>query len=1126
MRRSLIYFWRMNLAVALGAAVTAAVLTGALVVGDSMRGSLRQITLERLGGVDHVLLSGRFFREELAGNVSTSGRFRDRFLAAAPAIVLEGSAVNPDTEQRARNVRVYGIDERFFEVYGAEAEPFLESDEGDGRPLFPSAVINASLQGRLSIQPGDSILVSFPQPSDVHSEYVLGSRDTVSLTGAIRLTVNRTVPDSGIGRFGLELHQGLPLNVFVPLPILQRSTGRQGRANSLLVSGAPEAVDGTLLREVLQEALRLQDLQLTLRAESQDLILESGEMVIPPRLEQTALRAAEGRGLRTRRVLTHLANSIRAGDRSIPYSTVSALEFPAGGDSSTLRLLDGQPAQPPAPDEIYLNLWAAEELGLQPGEPVELTYYVIGPQDQLETETHRFRFKGTVSMDGLGADQTLTPVIPGIHDAANIADWDPPVPIDLNRIRPRDEEYWDRFRAAPKAFLAYETGLELWETRFGRVTSIRIDAGDMPPDYISDSFQQAFLEALRPDEVGFSFQPVKEQGLKASEGATDFGVLFFGFSFFLIASATLLVGLLFRLGVEQRVREVGLLLSTGYPLRSVQRRFLTEGACIAGVGALAGLVGAVAYARVMIYGLETWWSSAVGPAFLSLYVSPVTLGAGFLLSLVVVSVSIWWSVRGLARIPATTLLAGSMGDSSAGRGRGGTRIVAYGAGISALALLGFALVSGATDSVGLFFGIGVSLLLAGLAFFSLWMRGFRHAPIRPDSLGIPMRIAARNSARHPGRSLLSAALVACACFVIVAVGANRQDPGLELRGRDSGAGGFSLIGQSDIPLSQDLSDPGGRYELGFTDEDSGRLDGVEIIPFRLRPGNDVSCLNLYQVENPRILGAPDRMIERGGFQFQQTIEETATPWRLLEADLGPGIIPAFADANSARWVLHRSLGEDLLLESEQGETVRLRLVGLLRRSVFQSELLISQDNFLKLFPSLAGHSYFLIDAPIEEEEEIGALLERNLGDVGFEAQSALLVLSNYLAVENTYLSTFQTLGGLGLLLGTLGLGIVLVRNILERRAELATLRAFGYRRSKLAWMVVAESGFLLILGVALGTASALAAVAPQLIGAAAPIPWVGLFATLLAVIAVGLASGIVAVRLTLRTPLLPALRAE
>ncbi|MDA2924137.1 ABC transporter permease, partial [Acidobacteria bacterium AH-259-L09] len=203
-----------------------------------------------------------------------------------------------------------------------------------------------------------------------------------------------------------------------------------------------------------------------------------------------------------------------------------------------------------------------------------------------------------------------------------------------------------------------------------------------------------------------------------------------------------------------------------------------------------------------------------------------------------------------------------------------------------------------------------------------------------------------------------------------------------------------------------------------------------------------------------------------------------------------------------------------------------RLVALLRSSIFQSELLISEANFLKHFPSQSGYSYFLIEAPLEKRQEMASLLESNLNRHGLDATSTAEVLASYLAVENTYLSTFQTLGGLGLLLGTLGLGIVLVRNVLERRGELATLRAFGFPRSKLAWMVLAENGFLLMLGLVLGTASALVAVAPHLAGGGAPIPWLSLSLTLLAVLVVGLAAGAAAVVAALRVPLLPALKAE
>ena len=65
-----LHHWRMNLAVAAGAAVGTAVLAGALLVGDSMRGSLRNLALDRLGNIDEALIADRFFRVQLADELS------------------------------------------------------------------------------------------------------------------------------------------------------------------------------------------------------------------------------------------------------------------------------------------------------------------------------------------------------------------------------------------------------------------------------------------------------------------------------------------------------------------------------------------------------------------------------------------------------------------------------------------------------------------------------------------------------------------------------------------------------------------------------------------------------------------------------------------------------------------------------------------------------------------------------------------------------------------------------------------------------------------------------------------------------------------------------------------------
>ena len=101
MRRSLSYFWRIQLAVLLGAAVATAVLTGALLVGDSVRGSLRDLTLDRLGQTDYALISERFFREELATDLSLNLEGEEHFhWEIVPAILLSGTAVNPKTKAR------------------------------------------------------------------------------------------------------------------------------------------------------------------------------------------------------------------------------------------------------------------------------------------------------------------------------------------------------------------------------------------------------------------------------------------------------------------------------------------------------------------------------------------------------------------------------------------------------------------------------------------------------------------------------------------------------------------------------------------------------------------------------------------------------------------------------------------------------------------------------------------------------------------------------------------------------------------------------------------------------------------------------------------------------------------
>ena len=1123
MFRALTHHWRVHIAVVAGAAVASAVLTGALLVGDSVRGSLRELTEQRLGGIESGLVAARFVRQELFDELTAQPAFAASGALAAPAIVLRGAAVHGDTGTRASKVSIHGVDGRFAALHGAQPDLDLSRREGQ---IFPSAAISHTLAQELAAAVGDALVLSFGRFSPVPRDTLMGETDVEEVLGTIRVTVVEVLPDTGLGQFGLVPAQQDPLGAFVEIGQLQRALDLPGKINGIFLGPTGEGVGSP--DRMLAEVVQLADLGLSVIGADAEFHLESEEFVLRPNVDAAVAKVAEKLGAPVLRVQSYLANAIRFEDRLLPYSLLVALDAPSAPGGASLRAVGGQAVPLPGEGEIAVNTWVAEDLGVSVGDVVALDYFSVGPREELINRSVELRVSAVVDIAGLGADRSLTPEYPGIQEAEDLASWDPPFPVDLDLVRDKDEQYWDDHGATPKGFVGAVTGNALWATRFGTTTSARIGvAPGSSLDATIEAFRRGMLEEIPPASFGLSFRPLKADGLGAAKGATDFAGLFVSFSFFLILSAALLIGLLFGLGVERRAREVGLMLAVGYPVRTVRNGFLKEGAVLAATGAAIGLAGGVAYAWLMMAGLRSLWVGAVGSSRLYLHIQPLTLPLGWVISMIVILVAIALTVRRLRKVPPPMLLAGSITAPGGPRRRRITPILAWGGLLLGVVIAGWAIASGRIDDPGAAFGSSAMMLVSGLAFFALWCRGSRSKGMGLRANTAIAGMAARNSAWNPGRSILSVALVATACFAIVMVAASKREFGDELRAVDSGSGGFPLIAEAQIPLHQDLGSAEDRLELGFDDDAMAALGRSKVIPLRSLPGDDASCLNLYQPESPRVLGAPDDLINRGGFAFQKTMplpEGETNPWTLLNQDLEPGVVPAFADANSAMWILHLGLGKDLVMEDEFGEGVTFRLVGLFQTSIFQSELIVAEDRFLEHFPSRTGYGVFLIDTPWEGAGEVAQALESTLGTFGFDATGTPARLEAYKQVEHTYMATFQVLGGFGLLLGTIGLGIVLVRNVIERRGELATLRAFGFRRASLGWLVLAENAFLLFVGLGIGTGAALVGVAPRL--AQIHTSWTGLALTLVVIAAVGMLASVAAVYGALRVPLLPALKAE
>ncbi|HUF48398.1 MAG TPA: ABC transporter permease [Vicinamibacterales bacterium] len=1115
---SLWFYRRTQLAAVAGVACAVAVLAGSLLVGTSVRASLADLAASRTGRTATVVGTEIPFGSTLADRLAVQSDLSD--VSIVPLLSLQGVVEHPGSGRRASNVAVYGIDDRFFAFHGVTARA----------PDSSHVLLSPDLAAELGPEADDVILVRVARPTDVPLDSLHGRKDEVGRT--MRLTAGGTLAVDAMGEFSLNPSQGPVRAAFVAVDRLERDLGLSGRANTLLISaGAARSNDGTLdVRNALSAALTLDDLGLSIAppGDGSPLIVEHDAGLIPDPIVAVVTRVAGARGLLATPVLSWLATRLTIDGRSVPYSLVTALGPDGGGDARLADLLATQTGEAP----LVLNDWAARDLGASAGDAIELEFYRWADEGRLVTDRAVFRVAGVVPIAGVAADRRLAPDYPGITDAASFSNWDPPFPIDLRLVRPVDDEYWERYRATPKAFIPLDAGQALWQTRYGQATSIRLrtGSGDVDaPELVADLSADLARE-IGPLRAGFNIVNVSAERRAAAVGATDFGQYFSYFSFFLMVSALLLAALFFRLAIEQRLPQVGVLRAIGLPPAAVRRLFLIEGGVIALAGGLAGIAGAVGWAWLMMYGLRTWWSGAVGTSRLVLHVDAISLVAGVAAGGLAALVSIGLTVSQISRLTPRQLLTGS-GDALAGvvATRRARQVAALGlGGALTLSALG---VSTVMPAAGAFFGAGALVLVGGLAAFKVWLGREQPGSLASGSAGVA-RLGVRNASWRPGRSLAAAGLVAAAVFLLVSVDSFRKDSDGQT-GPHSGTGGFALLAESQLPMVHDPMTAEGRDALGLQySADDPDMAGVTLLPARLRAGDDTSCLNLYRPQRPRLLGLPAAFLDANRFRFGRTTTETdqtrANPWHLLGPADADGIVPAIIDQTSLQYVLHAAVGDVITIDEDTARPARLRVVAALSDTVLQGEILVAEPAFRELFPDVAGYHVLFVEVASADParvQEVAAMLEERLEPFGLDAQETTRRLAAFHQVENTYLSTFQTLGGLGLVLGCLGLAAVIARNVLERRRELALLGAAGYTGRDLQTVVLAENVTLISAGLGIGLVAAIVAIGPLLLERAGTPPLLPLI-WLVVVGATGLLASMAATRQLRRLPLVPSLRSE
>lgn len=1015
--------------VALGVAISTAVLTGGLIIGDSVTYSLEKITHYRLGKITHsVIVNDRYFRTELGYELAKEAGY-----PVSPVLMLDGMAVTGGGANRVNSVTVNGIDDSFAAMAGSDMLTGLTGQD---------VAISTNLAARLEVKEGDSFMLRVEKASLIprNAPFVSDTETSVS----IRVTVRHIVGREDLGLFNLKNSQSSNYNVFISIDRLNRMMEFEGKANRLLISAGKKGVPE--IQEALQRVLKPADGGLALR----DIPLTGEKEITTERvfMEESLVEVYEGLP-GSRKILTYFVNSLQQGTRETPYSFVSAIPGHEIGD-----------------DEIILNRWCADDLNARIGDTIRMAYFEIGPLRQLLEKEISLRVSEIVEIDGPWADGDLMPQLPGLSDAGHCREWEAGIPVDLDKIRQKDEDYWTQYKGLPKAFVSPGLASGIWANRFGNYTAIRIPAEQLS----SETFYRLFSDQVQPPDIGMMVHASRESGLEAARGGVSFSQLFLGLSFFLLLGAILLSVLLFRLNLENRSVQTGTLMQLGFSNGQIFRMILTEAFWIGVAGIIPGIIMAAGYTMLVFSFLNTLWWDIVRTEVLFVHLRPITLVTGALASLMIMMFSIYMPVRKYLRQKVTEL---HRKETSPGNKwvshlkKSGAFILP----VLAIALLVSQFLGGGEQNPAIFFVSG-GLLLPGLILVAdRWLNRKPEIEGTLTMAGLTVRSLRRNKSR----SMSIIILFALGTFIVVSTGANRQDMFAGADDPSGGTGGFHYFAETSVPVLFDLNDAQRRATESLP-------DSFLAVQFHRVDGDDASCLNLNLISNPAVLGVDPEML-RGRFRFATKTEDLdeLDPWMSLETTLGEGVIPAIADQTVIQWGLGMKVGDTLVYQSENGDTLKLRLVGGLAPSIFQGFVIVANRHFLQHYPSHSGSSVFLIDDHSETHRNSSDELASHFRDYGWEMTAAPQRLAEFYSVTNTYLSIFLALGALGLALGTIGLAVILARSILERKQELAILQALGFRKEMISGMMVREYGLLLLAGTLIGFVTAILATLPALL---------------------------------------------
>ena len=732
-------------------ALLSAVITGSLLTGKSVKESLKKSASERLGNTGMLISSGvRFIDPDLAKRIKANSGIN-----CAPILELNGYCQGLTSQKKAFNTHIFGVNRDFFIFQGHDS---INIKSGE-------VAVNKWLADYLGIKQGEELIIRFKKISDIPSDAPFASAgDAVR---SVVLKVGTILDPSLNGDFSLSISQITPYNIFVNPEDLRDDQNKQQKVNRLLIN-RNNFKSLQNLSEVLKKDLIPSDIGLRFRMDKKS----GGYEIISDRIfiDEAIVKEIAVLIPGSATVLTYLGNHFDFGSRSTPYSFISALPsslYPEIGDGNS----------------IIINRWMSQDLSVNEGDTIKVNWYSPDSLNKLIEKNGSFIVKQIVDMNDILSDSLLMPDFPGISGKESCSDWDAGVPIKMNRIRAKDEDYWKRYRGTPKAFINYNTGMRLWGNNFGPATAIRFPAGLTERD-----IENRLAGKLDPYKAGLSVTDLSAESVKAANEGVDFGTLFLSLGFFLILASVVLLSFATSSYFNSKKRQVNTLFALGFRKGWINKLLFLELGAISLIGCLAGAFTGYLVDVVITRALNTVWNGAVQTDTLDAYFDLFSITVGFVLTFMIILIFMWIKVKLYLKVLFK-------------RGKTGFKLTSSTLNFFILIVCGtvtvalFVLSLLVKDSRLLLSFVAGTLLLITLILF--W-RHFYISRINKGIVGLKgtRYLSYKYYSLNPSGAVTPILFIAAGIFALFITGANRMNFNEKQIRRSGGTGGYLLWSES------------------------------------------------------------------------------------------------------------------------------------------------------------------------------------------------------------------------------------------------------------------------------------------------------------------------------------------